>query len=73
MTQRATVSVRVDPERCCCSGMCVLTAPEVFDQSEEDGSVRLRRPEPPEHLLPAVRQAADLCPSRAIAIVTPGP
>ncbi|PJE94282.1 ferredoxin [Streptomyces carminius] len=53
--------------------MCVLTAPEVFDQSGEDGSVRLRRPEPPEHLLPAVRRAADLCPSRAITLVTPGP
>lgn len=60
--------VRVDPERCCSSGMCVLTAPEVFDQSEEDGSVRLLRRVPRAEQEQAVRDAVDLCPSRALSI-----
>ncbi len=60
--------VRVDPERCCSSGMCVLTAPEVFGQSEEDGSVRLLRRVPRAEQEQAVRDAVGLCPSRALGI-----
>ena len=68
MVKESRVIVRVDPERCCSSGMCVLTAPEVFDQSEEDGSVRLLRRVPlPEHEQ-AVRDAVGLCPSGALAL-----
>ncbi|EME53077.1 ferredoxin [Amycolatopsis decaplanina] len=33
--------LEVDRERCVGAGMCVLTAPEVFGQDEEDGRVRL--------------------------------
>ncbi|MDT0382187.1 ferredoxin [Streptomyces sp. DSM 42041] len=58
--------VRVDPERCCASGMCVLTAPGVFDQSEEDGSVRLLRAVPRAEEEQAVRDAVRLCPTGAI-------
>lgn len=61
--------VRVDPERCCSSGMCVLTAPEVFDQSEEDGTVRLLRRVPLAEQEEAVRDAVDLCPSGAVALL----
>lgn len=60
--------VRVDPARCCASGLCVLTAPAVFDQSEEDGSVRLLRRVPRAEEEEAVRDAVDLCPSRALGI-----
>lgn len=48
--------------------MCVLTAPEVFDQSEEDGAVRLLRREPAPGQEEAVRVAVDLCPSGAIVV-----
>ena len=65
------MQVRTDPRRCCSSGMCVLTAPGVFDQSEEDGTVRLLRavPHPEEEV--AVREAVDLCPTGAIGVTGP--
>ncbi|MEU1167237.1 ferredoxin, partial [Streptomyces sp. NPDC005921] len=31
--------VHVDRTKCCGAGSCVRTAPEVFDQNEEDGLV----------------------------------
>jgi ferredoxin len=65
--------VRVDPRRCCSSGMCVLTAPGFFDQSEEDGTVRLLRAAPRPEEEPAVREAADLCPTGAISVTGPPP
>ncbi|EMD26332.1 hypothetical protein C791_3461 [Amycolatopsis azurea DSM 43854] len=43
------------------AGMCVLTAPEVFGQDEEDGRVRLLDPEPAE-----VGDAVQVCPAAAI-------
>ncbi len=60
--------VTVDQDRCCASGQCVLVAPEVFDQREEDGIVVLLAAEPEPGLLPRVREAATLCPAAAIAI-----
>lgn len=36
------MSVRAERESCVSSGQCVLSAPEVFDQSEADGLVRSR-------------------------------
>jgi ferredoxin len=49
--------------------MCVLTAPEVFDQDNEDGRVVLLEPAPPPRHHVALRQAAEVCPSGAITIV----
>lgn len=60
--------VNADRERCCSSGMCALTAPDVFDQSEEDGRVWVLEPEPPEELWAAVREAVQLCPSHALSL-----
>nr|UDM84241.1 ferredoxin [Streptomyces sp.] len=51
------------------TGICVLTAPEVFDQ-DDDGKVLLLDPAPPGRAAaPAVRRAADLCPMGAITLV----
>ncbi|WP_084962896.1 ferredoxin [Thermoactinospora rubra] len=58
--------ISVDAGRCIGSGMCVLTAGEVFDQSEDDGKVVVLRPEPPAESWEAVRRAVDLCPSAAL-------
>ena len=41
------MKVKVDQARCVASGNCVLTAPEVFDQRDEDGIVVLLDPSPP--------------------------
>ncbi|WP_104821421.1 ferredoxin [Kitasatospora sp. MMS16-BH015] len=60
--------VTVDRGRCCSSGQCVLTAPTVFDQSDEDGLVEVLQPTPPAYLAPDVRLAATLCPGRAITV-----
>ena len=60
--------VSVDQDRCCASGQCVLLVPEVFDQREQDGVVRLRVSEPDVSLLLDVREAANLCPAAAITL-----
>ncbi|MDH6114213.1 ferredoxin [Kitasatospora sp. MAP12-15] len=60
--------VTVDQDRCCSSGQCVLTAPDVFDQSEQDGLVLLLQDRPAEALHAQVRTAAVLCPAGAISI-----
>lgn len=60
------MDLRVDRERCIGAGMCVLTAPEVFDQGEDDGLVLLvESPPAPEHEAGA-REATRVCPSGAI-------
>jgi ferredoxin len=57
--------VRADRDRCCGSGNCASTLPEVFDQDDE-GVVVVREPEPDADLRPAVDQAVLLCPVQAI-------
>ncbi len=61
--------VTVDTDKCCGSGQCVLTAPEVFDQRDEDGIVVLLQAEPPTELHDQVRRAAAFCPASAIEVV----
>ncbi|MET0135388.1 MAG: ferredoxin [Kibdelosporangium sp.] len=52
---------------CVGAGMCVLTAPDVFDQ-DDDGIVKVLAEQPAEDEEPAVRQAATLCPSGAVQL-----
>ena len=63
------MKVQVDDSKCVGAGQCVMTAPEVFDQREEDGVVILLDPTPPAQLHEAVREAAKLCPSRVITVI----
>lgn len=59
------LELQVDRERCIGAGMCVLTAPAVFDQDPGDGRVLpVRSPAAQDES--AVREAALLCPSGAI-------
>ncbi len=62
------MNVTVDEDKCCGAGQCVLLAPEVFDQREEDGIVLLldAEPGPDRHAL--VREAAAVCPAAAIEV-----
>jgi ferredoxin len=62
------MKVTVDTELCTAAGQCVLVAGKVFDQREEDGIVVLLQPEPPETEIEGVREAAMLCPTRAIEV-----
>lgn len=41
------MKITVDEEKCCGAGQCVLIAPEVFDQRDEDGIVALLDATPP--------------------------
>ena len=61
------MEVSVDEQRCCGAGMCTLTAPEVFDQSDE-GIVVLLNARPPASVHADVRDAAHLCPCSAITV-----
>lgn len=65
-----TMRVTVDTERCVASGMCVFSAPEVFDQNERDGVVVVLRDDPPEDQYDAVRSAIGNCPAQVISADT---
>ncbi|WP_280269547.1 ferredoxin [Nocardia wallacei] len=60
------MKVTVDRQRCIGAGMCLLTAPAVFDQDEDDGTVVLLDAEPPPGAHEAVREAVQSCPAAAI-------
>jgi len=62
------MNVTVDETKCCGAGQCVLLAPEVFDQREDDGIVVLLDAEPAEQLHGAVHEAAGVCPAAAITL-----
>ncbi|ACU36819.1 ferredoxin [Actinosynnema mirum] len=62
------MKITVDEGKCCGAGSCVLAAPEVFDQRDEDGVVVLLDPEPGVELHQAVHEAASVCPAAAIAL-----
>jgi ferredoxin len=60
--------VVVDVGRCRGAGLCALTAPDVFDQDEEDGTVVVLDPEPPASQEREVVAAARLCPNSVISL-----
>lgn len=62
------MKITVDEDQCCGAGSCVMTAPDVFDQRDEDGVVILLDAEPPADLYRAVQEAADVCPAAAIRL-----
>ena len=59
------VRVEANREVCIGAGMCVLTAPAVFDQ-DDDGIVVLLTAEVPEEEAGRVRRAVANCPSGAL-------
>ncbi|GHE04886.1 ferredoxin [Streptomyces alanosinicus] len=62
------MKISVDETKCCGAGQCVMLAPEVFDQRDEDGIVVLLDAAPaPEHHQ-AARESAEVCPAAAIHI-----
>ncbi|MEU0280575.1 ferredoxin [Streptomyces sp. NPDC088147] len=62
------MKVEVDAPKCVASGQCVLLAPEVFDQRDEDGVVVLLDETPGEALHDMVRESAMVCPAAAIYV-----
>ncbi|MFE9708311.1 ferredoxin [Streptomyces sp. NPDC005930] len=62
------MKITIDEAKCCGAGQCVLVAPEVFDQRDEDGIVVLLDAAPPAGQYDASREAAQVCPAAAITI-----
>ncbi|ONI78329.1 ferredoxin [Kribbella sp. ALI-6-A] len=62
------MQVEVDVPKCVASGQCVLIAPDVFDQRDEDGIVVLLDDSPPVEQYAAVRESALVCPAAAITV-----
>lgn len=60
--------IALDDEACVGSGACVLIAPDVFDQRDEDGIALLRNETPGDDRRAAVDEAAARCPALAIRI-----
>lgn len=65
--------VEVDRDRCRGAGQCALYAPELFDQSEDDGMVVVLDDRPAPALRGKARLAARLCPNGVIRVVDDGP
>jgi ferredoxin len=65
------MQVEVDVPKCVASGQCVLIAPDVFDQREDDGMVVLLDDSPAPELHEAVRESALVCPAAAIRVTAP--
>ncbi|WP_409182958.1 ferredoxin [Amycolatopsis sp. VS8301801F10] len=62
------MKVAIDQSRCVGAGQCVLVAPEVFDQRDDDGIVLLLQENPPAELHAKAKEAAQLCPALAIEV-----
>ncbi|GAA4873768.1 MULTISPECIES: ferredoxin [Saccharopolyspora] len=62
------MKVTVDEDKCCGAGTCVMVAPDLFDQRDEDGVVVLLDAEPSAELHDGAREAANMCPARAIEL-----
>lgn len=62
------MKVTVYQDICASSGNCVMHAPEVFDQREQDGVVVLLNESPPAEHAEATGKAAANCPALAIHI-----
>jgi ferredoxin len=62
------VKIEIDQDKCVGAGQCVLAAPDVFDQRDEDGIVELLDAAPPTAQAGASREAAALCPAAAIVV-----
>jgi ferredoxin len=61
--------VSADRDVCIGSGNCVLTAPAVFDQDDEEGLVVLLKAEVAPEDAGAAREAVARCPSGALRLV----
>jgi ferredoxin len=60
--------ILVDQAKCIGSGNCVLAAPDVFTQDEDDGTVVVIDSEPDASVRAAVEAALETCSTRVITV-----
>ena len=65
MSVEVGMKIIADRDVCIGAGMCVMSAPEVFDQDDDGVVVVLEVDVPPEHAVAAARAVAS-CPSGAL-------
>ncbi|SEG73575.1 Ferredoxin [Thermomonospora echinospora] len=63
------MKIVADHDRCRGAGQCVFSAPDLFDQSDEDGTVIVLDDHPPPESHARARRAARLCPNSVIRII----
>nr|WP_203836211.1 ferredoxin [Actinoplanes humidus] len=61
--------IELDEPKCVAAGQCVVVAPDVFDQRDEDGVAIVLDAEPGPEQEDAAREAAAVCPAAAIKLV----
>ena len=61
--------VELDEPKCVASGQCVMAAPDVFDQRDDDGVAILLQEHPGLELQEEVAEAVAICPAAAIRLV----
>ncbi|NBH10124.1 MULTISPECIES: ferredoxin [Amycolatopsis] len=62
------MKIIADTGKCVGAGQCVLTEPELFDQSEDDGTVIVLNATPEGELVEKAREAVHVCPSQALSL-----
>jgi ferredoxin len=62
------LKIVIDQQKCIGAGNCVLVAPRLFDQTDNDGIVMLLHATPSAAEQATARKAVDQCPSGAIQI-----
>lgn len=62
------IRVVADSTKCIAAGLCVGREPEIFDQGEDDGLVRVLRSDVSPREIEGVIESARICPSGAIAV-----
>jgi ferredoxin len=62
------MKITVDVNKCIGAGLCVVAAPKVFAQNDDDGLVVVLDENPPADQHVAVREAARLCPALVIKL-----
>ena len=60
--------IRILPGRCVGAGQCVLAAPALFDQRDDDGTVLVLDETPAPDQYDAARTALSVCPSGTLRL-----
>ena len=66
--EKTVMRVEIDESKCIGAGQCVVAAPDVFDQRDEDGVVVLLDENPVAEHASAVQDAVSICPAAAIRL-----
>lgn len=60
--------IELDQDTCIGAGNCVLTAPDLFDQRDEDGVAFLLEENPSPEQESSAKEAESMCPASAIRV-----